>query len=72
MKSISLLMVVWGLAAPGTVHAYLDPGSGSLLIQLLLGAVLGGVYFVKLYWGKIIQFILSLFGKKTDEKKNSK
>ncbi len=32
---------------------YLDPGSGSFLIQLLLAAALGIGVAVRLYWSKI-------------------
>ena len=32
---------------------YLDPGSGSFLIQLLLAALLGGAFAIKVYWRKI-------------------
>jgi hypothetical protein len=32
---------------------YLDPGSGSFLIQLLLAALLGGAFAIKIYWRKI-------------------
>lgn len=32
---------------------YLDPGSGSFIIQLLLGAGLGLVVGVKMYWAKL-------------------
>ncbi len=32
---------------------YLDPGSGSLLIQLLLAALLGGGVILKVSWRKI-------------------
>jgi hypothetical protein len=32
---------------------YLDPGSGSFLIQLLLAAALGLGVAVKVYWSKI-------------------
>jgi hypothetical protein len=39
---------------------YLDPGSGSILIQLLLGAVLAVGIVVRLSWKKI----RTLFGKK--------
>jgi len=33
--------------------AYLDPGSGGLLLQLLLGGVAGIGVLLKLYWKKI-------------------
>lgn len=45
--------------------AYIDPGSGSLLIQALIAAVLGIAYTVKVYWRKIIGF----FTKKQEENK---
>ncbi len=35
--------------------AYLDPGSGSFILQLLLAALLGGLFLVKAYWAKIIK-----------------
>jgi hypothetical protein len=36
---------------------YLDPGSGSLLIQLLAAGLLGGVgILVKMFWGRIKAF----------------
>ena len=40
-------------------HAYLDPGTGSMLLQLLLGGVVGLLTILKLYWHKI----KSIFGK---------
>ena len=30
--------------------AYMDPGTGSLFLQLLLGGVAGAALIVKLYW----------------------
>jgi hypothetical protein len=44
---------------------YLDPGSGSYLIQLLLAASLGGAFAIKIYWKRITAFFGGLFGKKT-------
>jgi hypothetical protein len=35
------------------ILSYLDPGTGSLLIQLLLGALLSTLFFVKVFWKKI-------------------
>ena len=33
--------------------AYLDPGTGSFLLQMLMGGVAGCLVVVKLYWGYI-------------------
>jgi hypothetical protein len=35
------------------IPLYLDPGSGSFLLQLLLAALLGGAFAIKIYWKKI-------------------
>jgi hypothetical protein len=40
-------------ALPGEAHAYLDPGTGSILVQLLLGGVAGVLAIVKLYWRRL-------------------
>ncbi len=48
-----MLEVVNWLAAQELPLAYLDPGSGSLLLQLLLGGVAGAAVFLKLFWQKL-------------------
>ena len=34
-------------------YAYLDPGSGSVMIQMLIGALAGVGITMKIYWHKI-------------------
>lgn len=36
--------------------AYLDPGSGSYLLQILLAALLGSMFFLRSFWGKVLKF----------------
>ena len=43
---------------------YLDPGSGSMLIQILLAALLGAGVAVKIFWRSIKAFFT---GKKASE-----
>jgi len=50
-------------------HAYIDPGSGSYIIQVMIAAVLGGLYSLKLFWRRLIDRITGLFKKKPDEEK---
>lgn len=45
-------------------YAYLDPGSGSLIIQSIIGAFAAIGVTLKLYWHKIK---LKLGGRKPDE-----
>ena len=37
-------------------RAYLDPGSGSFLIQLLIAGLVGAGFFIKMSWKKIKAF----------------
>jgi hypothetical protein len=48
------------LAAPALLlfstqnaYAYLDPGTGSMLLQGLIGGIAGGLFAIRLYWGKL-------------------
>ncbi len=47
---------------------YLDPGSGSYLLQLLIAGALGTIFAVKMFWGRIKGFFAQrLFGKKDED-----
>lgn len=57
--TLSLLFV--GISA-SSAHAYLDAGTGSMILQVLLGGFAGLLIAGKLYWYKF----LSLVGVKRD------
>jgi hypothetical protein len=40
-----------------TVLAYLDPGSGSMILQLLAGGLAAAAVTAKLYWGRLLKFL---------------
>ena len=56
--SIIVLATMTIYATPAL--AYLDPFTGSVLLQLTLGAIAGVTVAAKLYWMKIKQFFLRL------------
>jgi hypothetical protein len=39
--------------------AYLDPGTGSMILQVILGGVAGAAVAVKMFWHRIIAFLPS-------------
>jgi hypothetical protein len=51
--ALAVLVVVQCLVVIDAAHAYVDPGSGSMLLQLLLGGVAGAVVLVKYYWHRL-------------------
>ena len=42
-----------------TVLAYLDPGSGSMILQILAGGVAAVAVTAKLYWNRVLKFLRS-------------
>ena len=45
-------------------NAYIDPGSGSIILQAIVGALAAGSLTIKFYWSKIKNF----FKKKKKDK----
>ena len=54
------------------VSAYLDPGTGSYMIQLVTGGLLGSLFLIKNYWRDIVSTIKKIFSKKNHENKENK
>lgn len=52
------------LVSPRAAYAYLDPGTGSYILQLLVAFLLGGSLVVKIYWKKIKTYFTNLFSRK--------
>ena len=42
---------------PGTMFAYLDAGSGSMILQIMLGGVAAVVVAIKLWWAKLLRLL---------------
>ena len=65
---VLLLLTCLLLALPSVAQAYLDPGTGSYVLQLLLGTVLGGLFALGVFWRRVVAFIKRLFtrGSKDD------
>lgn len=55
---VALVLALWAgvYITVRPVYAYLDPGTGSFLFQFIIGAVVGGVFLLKVYWKKITGF----------------
>lgn len=50
----SLLLIV---TFPGFAYAYLDPGTGSYVLQILIATFFGALYAVKKYWHQIKAYL---------------
>lgn len=56
-------MVLLSLIITGNAYAYLDPGTGSILLQALLAGLLG----IGVFWRKLKDFIKERFSKKNHD-----
>ncbi len=51
-----LVALIVALIVPQAAHAYLDPASGSMILQAVIGGVAAGALAVKYYWRRIQAF----------------
>ncbi|MCK5274405.1 MAG: hypothetical protein KAR37_07150 [Alphaproteobacteria bacterium] len=62
----AILTVVTGLlllsAFPGTAHAYIDPGTAGMVLQAIIGGIVGALFVVRLYWQKLKRMVLPSSG----------
>ena len=47
---LAVVTIVW---LPGTAHAYLDAGTGSMIIQVVIATIAGVAVTARLYWARI-------------------
>ena len=43
---------------------YIDPGSGSFILQVVVGALLGASVAAKMYWHRLRGFVAGRFSRK--------
>jgi len=67
MQNLSCFFLIAGLFLFGVTisdaFAYIDPGSGSMVIQMIIGALVGVTIALKVYWMKIKEKFTSKFSK---------
>lgn len=57
----SLMAVFAVLLIASPAYAYIDPGTGGMLLQLLLGGLAGAVVVVRLQWERIRETTRRMF-----------
>lgn len=68
MKRSIILGIILLNFIPATAYAYIDPGSGSALISIIVGAFVGIGLAIKTFWYKITGIFT---GKKPSEENNN-
>ena len=50
---IIAISLIFGQFSISNAFAYIDPGSGSMIVQMLIGTLVGAGIALKIYWQKI-------------------
>ena len=61
---LKIYLVVLALCAASPAFAYVDPGTGSAIVSIIIGAIVGSWLFLKSFWFKISNAIKKLFKAK--------
>ena len=66
---VLIVLYFCGVLFPSNAHAYLDPGTGAMILQLIGGVIFGAVVTFRLWWSKLIglSLIKFLIESKTDK-----
>ena len=51
-----ILCIIFSLALTGKAYAYIDPGSGSAALQMLLLIIFSGLASLRIFWKRIRSF----------------
>lgn len=57
---------VLGLTTAPGAFAYLDPGTGSFVLQMIIAGALGAMFYIKTAWAGTRAYLSRLFGNKVD------
>jgi len=56
-----------GILDQGTYPYYIDPGTGSIIIQVLIGGVIGGIALIGIYRMRVRNFFSNLFKRRRQD-----
>ncbi|MCE0723228.1 MULTISPECIES: hypothetical protein [Legionella] len=63
MRNTSILSVLttsaltFLLLNSSPAYAYLDPGTGSVILQGIIGAITAGMVILRIYWHRLLSFL---------------
>jgi hypothetical protein len=63
MNRILITSFIFIIFLNNKAFAYLDPGTGSIILQSILGVIAAGVSYGAIYWQKIKDFYNKRFKK---------
>ena len=70
--NMPVFIMSFNLLSSDQVCGYIDPGTGSIIIQVVIGALAGGIFAIKIFWKRISNWFKTVFSgaKKPDHVDN--
>lgn len=56
------------LVCCGRAYAYIDPGTGSYFLQIVIAGVVGAAFTLKLFWRRLRLFMSNAVSKRKDRR----
>ena len=64
MKNFLINFILINIISFSSAQAYVDPGSASIVVQVIIGLIAGFIATIKLWWKKFLDFFSKVFKKK--------
>lgn len=64
ITKVILVFMLFYLIFPSTAYAYIDPGSGSIVIQVIIATLVGALVAIKAFWSRIKTSVKNTFSSK--------
>ena len=68
MLKLFYFFLIFNIIFIKNAFAYLDPGTGSIILQAILGVIAAGLTFFTNFWIKVKIFFKNIFKKKNLKK----
>lgn len=71
MKNLKeiILVIIFFFCNISNAHAYIDPGTGSIILQAILALIAGTAVTISIWWGNLKAFIRKIFRSEKKENK---
>lgn len=65
-----IFIIIFLIFFSKNTYAYLDPGSGNYILQIIVAFFASIFISLKIFWGKITFYYYKIIGKKKNKSKN--
>ena len=66
LMTIVVMILILYFSIPARAYAYLDPGTGSFIIQMIVGGLLGIAFTIGLFWKRVKLWLMNLFSGESE------